>query len=110
MEPVEGELGPRQADVQVRHETDRCVLVMTGEFDLVTAEILDRTIETSTGSTTPGLIVLDMSGVTFIDSSGLKPLIRAHARGAVLRVRSASPTVQGVISLTGLGEVLQPEQ
>lgn len=109
MEPVDRESGLRQADVEVRDETDKCVLVMTGEFDLVTSEILDRTIET-TGISPPGLIVLDMSGVTFIDSSGLKPLIRAHARGTVLRVRSASPAVQSVISLTGLGEVLQTER
>jgi anti-anti-sigma factor len=105
MEPLDGGGGPRQATVDVQEESDWCLLVLSGEFDLVTAEILEETLERVTGAS-PGVVVLDMAQVSFIDSSGLKPLIRAHARGTTLRVRSASPTVQAVISLTGLDKVL----
>lgn len=110
MEPVGGDQPPGQGGVEVRHEPDRTVVVLSGEFDLISAGNLDPALDEIGASDAQQLVVLDMSEVTFIDSSGLKPLVRAHARGLRLAVRSASPTVQAVIALTGLDEVLPAEQ
>lgn len=107
MEPVDGDAPSGHADVEVLEEAARWVVAMRGEFDLVTAEVLESAVATLVGSRP---IVLDMSEVTFIDSSGLKPLIRAHARGASIAVRSASPAVEAVFSLTGLGDVFPAER
>jgi anti-sigma B factor antagonist len=46
---------------------------------------------------------VDLSGVTFIDSAGLRALIRAHQRNP-LQLVSPSAQVRSVLDLTGLSE------
>ena len=55
-------------------------------------------------------VVLDLGGVTFIDSSGLSALVAAHRRLAAdhahLAARAARPGVARVLKVTGLDELL----
>jgi anti-anti-sigma factor len=59
-------------------------------------------------------VLVDLAGVTFIDSSGVATLIRAHralaSAGRTLRVRNAHGPVQRVLSMTGAFEYLAPER
>ena len=50
-----------------------------GELDLATAERLEREL-TRAEATDVLSIVLDLSGLTFIDSTGVRLLLLAHAR------------------------------
>jgi anti-sigma B factor antagonist len=52
---------------------------VTGELDLMTVPGLDETIRGAERSA-PAAIVLDLRGLTFLDSSGLRCLIQAHTR------------------------------
>jgi anti-sigma B factor antagonist len=76
-------------DVQrtTRHEVP--VLVVTGELDMVTAPQLADQVEATLGERPP-LLALDLSGTTFIDSSGARQIARcakaAGRTGAVLQV------------------------
>jgi anti-sigma B factor antagonist len=55
-------------------------------------------------------VVLDLSGVTFCDSSGVSALVRGHARASAaagrLRLSAASPQVSRVLELSGLARML----
>ncbi|MFI6099410.1 STAS domain-containing protein [Lentzea sp. NPDC051213] len=55
-------------------------------------------------------VVLDLSGVTFCDSSGVSALVRGHARASAaagrLRLVAASPQVTRVLELAGLARML----
>ncbi|SER46789.1 anti-anti-sigma factor [Lentzea albida] len=55
-------------------------------------------------------VVLDLSGVTFCDSSGVSALVRGHARASAaaggLKVSAASVQVTRVLELSGLGRML----
>jgi anti-anti-sigma factor len=57
-------------------------------------------------------LVLDLTGVTFIDCAGINVLLaarrRAQLEGGSLRVLRASPRVQRVIALARLHHVLMP--
>jgi anti-anti-sigma factor len=57
-------------------------------------------------------LVLDLGDVAYLDSSGLKVIIRArnlaHERGGTVTVRHASPIVRRVMDVTGLGPLLVP--
>jgi anti-sigma B factor antagonist len=53
-------------------------LAVTGELDIETAPQLSEEVELAVWSTV-GAFVLDLSGVTFLDSSGLHALLRARA-------------------------------
>jgi anti-sigma B factor antagonist len=85
------------------------VVRATGELDLAAADGLWRVIEPLLG---PGaLAVFDGSGLTFLDSSGLRVLLQAHKRaeaeGASFRIVAPQQAVQRVLSLAGATDYLQ---
>jgi anti-sigma B factor antagonist len=60
-----------------RQERDATVLELSGEFDLAAEPIFERELEPAL--TAPRL-VLDLSRVTFMDSTGLRLVLEADAR------------------------------
>jgi anti-anti-sigma factor len=59
-------------------------------------------------------LLLDLSGVSFIDCAGLQALLltqrRAELRGGFMRLTSTSAWVRRIIDLTGTGEALAAER
>lgn len=55
-------------------------------------------------------VVLDLTAVSFCDSSGVSALVRGHARASAaaggLRLSAASPQVTRVLELSGLARML----
>lgn len=82
----------------------RAVVVVEGDVDVATAGRLREVLGSAMGgpSTT---VVLDVSGVSFLDCAGLRELLAARARlvagGRGLRLRSPSPAVLRLLRLTG---------
>jgi anti-sigma B factor antagonist len=66
----------------VRSDAATSTIEVAGELDLGTASILGAAVEEmrAGGATT---ITLDMSSLTFIDSSGLSALLTARQSGAI---------------------------
>ena len=76
-------------------------LVLQGEIDSYTApDLADRL------GADPPVEVVDVAGVTFIDSSGLRVIVEAHqsriAAGSRLVLRSPSAAVQRLLEISGL--------
>ena len=67
-----------------------------GECDLAAAAEIDDWLA-SFGS---GPIAVDLSGVTFIDSSGLKAFLNARRRNPDLRIVAPSPVVARLLEIT----------
>jgi anti-sigma B factor antagonist len=79
------------------------VVVVQGELDIATAPWLDDAL-TEARATQAARIVVDLQAVSFIDSSGLRVLIKhAHTDGPGARVRltKGSPQAQRVFELSG---------
>jgi stage II sporulation protein AA (anti-sigma F factor antagonist) len=99
-EPDEGVL-----DIDVHDD----VVVLRGDLDMDTVEVFSSQLEVIDGS-----IVLDLEGVTFLDSTGLQSLLRAREaagkRGAELILRHPSTAVQRVLDLTNMWETLAIER
>jgi anti-sigma B factor antagonist len=76
-----------------------------GELDLATAADLERELK-RVEATDARSIVLDLSGVQFIDSTGVRLLVQAHARSRAdsnrLSLLRGPAAVQRVLELTGL--------
>jgi anti-sigma B factor antagonist len=82
------------------------VIVLRGELDAHTAPKLDEVIVALAAEGAEQL-VLDMGGVEFVDSSGLRSLIRARTEGDVERVvviREPSAATQRLLEITGMTE------
>lgn len=83
------------------------VLELAGDIDVETARalrahIVDRFSEPS------AQVVVDLSGVDFMDSSGLGALVsgwQLTRDDGAFRIAGANPVVQRVLSITGMEEV-----
>ncbi len=84
------------------------VLSVRGEVDIATAPILDRVIASLDDGADS--VVLDMSQVSFIDSTGGLALIEVRRQlrqaGRELLVADPSPLVARVLSMTGAEDLV----
>ena len=87
----------------------RVTVVLSGECDLAVREELIAVL-TEAARSAP-VVVVDLGGLTFMDSSGIHGLVTAHrsARdgGGCLYAVNATGVVAQVLDLTGVGELLR---
>ena len=88
---------------------DTVTAAISGEIDHHTARELRETIDRGAERCAPGTLVLDLSGVTFMDSSGIG-LIMGRCRlmnelGGSLRIVGASGAISRMIKLAGLSRL-----
>jgi anti-sigma B factor antagonist len=95
---------------RVRHDGAQARVGLHGEVDLAARPELDAMLETLTDGAER--VVVDLTAVTFMDSTGLHWLVRVHdavARaGATLQVAVADGPVRDVLALTGVDRLLAP--
>ncbi len=81
-------------------------LTPVGELDLATAPLLDSAFDAVLRDEDAEVIVVDLTELSFIDSTGIHLLLRMHdacADADRLRVINGSHAVQRVLDLTGVG-------
>lgn len=85
-------------------------LAVSGELDLATAAELEQTV--ATAAARPGVreVRVELSGLSFLDASGIGALSRARTSatrsGVLVRAEGARGVVRRVFELTGVGEWL----
>lgn len=96
-----------------RAESGRQVVTLQGELDLTSAPELERELQAAESSQ-PERLVIDLSGVEFMDSTGLRTLLQARERalsqGHELALRRGPRQVQRVLELTRTDEVFEFEE
>jgi anti-sigma B factor antagonist len=96
-------------EVDVASETDGIRIALRGELEVATVERADEALSQLEVRTSDA-VVLDLSGVTFIDSTGLRFVLgvdrRARQDGWRLALVPAPPEVQRTFQLTRLEEQL----
>jgi anti-sigma B factor antagonist len=97
-------------DVETRPGDGLVQVVLRGELDLSTVE----KVETELDAVEAGeekLVVLDLSGLSFLDSTGLRLMVTADQRaqkgGRRLVIIKGPEPVQRVFSITKLDEALE---
>lgn len=85
---------------------------LRGELDLAGSQQMEDSLAEIDGSD-PSRVIVDLSGLAFIDSTGLRLLLQADARarerGYDLVLRPGAPPVQRVFEVTGALDVLRFE-
>lgn len=93
--------------VEVASKGDEVILVLVGELDPHTAPILRSSVDDAVSDATTTL-VLDVAGLQFIDSSGLRVIISAHKvmadKGGRLVLRAPTENTRRLLEITGLAE------
>jgi anti-sigma B factor antagonist len=99
---------PTELVLTVRIVGSISVVEAAGEVDLTTSLTLDAALNQALLESPP-TVVLDLTGVTFVDSSGLAMLVAvrkaARSKGGELRLVNPRPNVQSVLQVTGLDQV-----
>lgn len=83
---------------------------ITGEIDHHGARSIMQGLDEAIGSELPRALTLDLSGVTFMDSSGIAVLVRAKRRmdelGGTLRAVSIPKQPRRVLDAAGVGRLV----
>ena len=87
---------------------------LSGDIDLASIAGLEAAIAAAEEAAPGGRVVLDMSKVTFLDSTGLKVLVAAHHRSEqddrrLVLVRPADPVIR-ILKITGLFDVMHVDR
>jgi anti-sigma B factor antagonist len=97
-----------QLSVQVREQGAQVVLAVTGEVDYHTCPQLRRSLDRA-AETRPDL-VLDLTGMTFMDSAGLGEIVRSYklvtGRGGRLTAVCTSRITLRLFRITGIDTVI----
>jgi len=94
--------------------TDPPVLRLSGEIDAATARELNASLNAAVG-TSPERLVVDLTDVTFIDSTGLGALLKARAQlenqgAAMVLVCTREGAVARLIDDAGVGALFVVER
>lgn len=98
---------------RVDRETDRVTVHLAGEVDLAAAPRVELAIDEALAGEEVIVVTIDLDGVTFLDSTGLRVLVAAHTRcageGRRLTLVNPSTSVSRILEITGLGQTLLAE-
>jgi anti-sigma B factor antagonist len=95
--------------IAVSSDAQGVAVTLDGELDLETAQELDRQLA-GIDVTEVTRLLIDLRGVSFMDSTGLSSIVRAHrfaeSNGHTLVLRRGSNQVRRLFTLTGMDERL----
>jgi anti-anti-sigma factor len=95
-------------DAWVLQHDDEVVVAVSGEIDMATADLFWQALDGACERAER--VVVDLTDTTFIDSSGLAVLVRAHKRldqrPDALVVRAPNATIRQVLGISGLDGII----
>lgn len=93
-------------EIKTTTEGSKLTVAVSGRVDTVTAPDLEAGLKLDGAS----LVVLDLAGVPYMSSAGLRLLLTAHktmiANGGELRIANVQPAVKEVLDITGFSGIL----
>jgi anti-sigma B factor antagonist len=96
--------------IDVSREGDRVVLRLDGELDLAGVPLLESEVENASLDDVVAL-VLDLRGLEFLDSTGLRAILsldkRSAERGQTFAIVRGSQQVQRLMNMTRVDEHLR---
>lgn len=105
-----GGMGDGSLELNAKSVDRKLLLELTGDVDHHGARDALRQLELAVDAALPSQLVLDLSGVTFMDSSGIALILRAQQRmqlldGSVL-VCNVPPQARRVLDAAGIGRLV----
>lgn len=97
-------------EIHVKSTDRNLLLEIQGELDHHGAKSALRELEMAIDAALPVRMVMDLAGVTFMDSSGIALILRAQQRmqlmdGSLL-VRNVPPQAKRVLDAAGIGRLV----
>ena len=93
--------------IEIKRNADATVIELVGRLDTTTAPALDKTISEDIGDTKN--LVLDIKGLEYISSAGLRVLLSAQKKMqkiGSMKVINVCEAVMEVFEMTGFADIL----
>ena len=93
--------------IEIKRNAEQTVIELAGRLDTTTAPSLDKTINEDMGDTKN--LVLDVKGLEYISSAGLRVLLGAQKRMqkiGSMKVINVCEAVMEVFEMTGFADIL----
>jgi anti-sigma B factor antagonist len=97
--------------MEIKKKQEETIIEIVGRLDTITAPALDKTINEDLGDTKN--LVLDLKGVEYISSAGLRVLLAAQKKMqkiGSMKVIKVCEEVMAVCEMTGFADILVIEQ
>ena len=94
--------------IEIKKNAEETIIEIVGRLDTITAPALDKTINEDIGETKN--LVLDVKGMEYISSAGLRVLLSAQKRiqkCGSMKLRNVSEEVMDVFEMTGFADILE---
>jgi stage II sporulation protein AA (anti-sigma F factor antagonist) len=99
--------------ITVTRRDDALTIALSGEIDHHGARTMMEQLDDAIAQRLPARLVLDLSGVNFMDSSGIAVLLRAKRQmdhtGGQLRVTAIPTQARRVLDAAGVGRLITLE-
>ncbi|ERI99929.1 MULTISPECIES: STAS domain-containing protein [Eubacteriales] len=100
-------------NVNLQGDREALTAFLEGEIDHHSARYFRDSIDERVASLGPKLLVLDFSGITFMDSSGIGLVMGRYRtmqqQGGELRVQGAKGAIRRILLLSGLDKLVRIE-
>lgn len=97
-------------NLKVKHYGSTLRVLVSGELDMKVADKFRRALDAGLNRYPESDLLLDLSGVGFIDSSGLGVILGRYKRvikeGRVIAICGAQPQVQRILELSGIMKII----
>lgn len=94
--------------INVVAAADGAVVALIGELDLSNVDTLRAAVD-SVLADRPERLAFELSGLSFMDSSGIAFLLRTNAKAGPIKLVNPSHVVRRIIETTGLADILAME-
>jgi stage II sporulation protein AA (anti-sigma F factor antagonist) len=99
--------------ISINNQPGNTTITLSGEIDHHGARTMMIQLEDTISDLLPMHLTLDLSGVTFMDSSGIAVLLRTYRQisqhGGTLRVVSIPVQARKVLDAAGVGRIITLE-
>lgn len=97
--------------IEKKVERQTLLLKLNGELDMNTSESLRQAIDTEIERRGIRHVILDLEGVSFIDSSGLGVILGRYKKllplGGKIVISNVPPHIYKIMELSGLPKIIQ---
>ena len=93
--------------LEIKNGAEETIIEIAGRIDTITAPVLDKTINEDLADTKN--LVLDMKGVEYISSAGLRVLLGAQKKmkgSGSMKLTNVCEDVMEVLEMTGFADIL----
>ncbi|HTX26725.1 MAG TPA: STAS domain-containing protein [Streptosporangiaceae bacterium] len=91
---------------EAREEDGITVIVLAGDLDMTNVKHVSAVVDAALDGR-PRTLILDASGLTYMDSSGVALMAQTTRLFQAVQVRNPTPIVRRLLELTGLSQILQ---